>query len=169
MGMFTIFEIYIDSCKAEVEEKIINELKDKFYTKVFGISSEKGTFTISTDSFTVYIDELKHEDVEDSIMAYGLILSYSFYFQLYQKYDESEEKVMEFVSVIMKLFEGDCAFCPNGDMRFVRDKGRIIVDETNKIKYSFDLLGLPYEKGDISEYGCDEIYNGTEFKFTILE
>lgn len=29
----------------------------------------------------------------------------------------------------------------------VREEGRMIVDETNPIKYSYELLRLPYEKG----------------------
>lgn len=155
MGMFTIFEIQIDLCKVEVEEKLINEIKNEFNIDTFSIRSEKGSFSISTDYFTVYIREMDFEDVEESIMAYGLILNYSFYFQLYQEYSESEKKVMEFTGMIMRLFKGDCAFCPNGDICLVREKGKIIVDKNNPIKYSYDLLGLPYEKGDISGYGFE--------------
>lgn len=152
MGMFTTFGIYIDSCKVEMEEEILEEFKNEIDINRFSTVHEKGSFSISTDYFTVFISKMDYESVEGLIEAHGLIFNYYFYFQLYQKYSESEKKVMEFTGRIMRRFKGDCVFCPNGDLYLVRENGKIIIDKREHGNYSYDLLGLPYGEGDISHY-----------------
>lgn len=120
----------------------------------FDIRYKKDSLWIITNCFYLHIRKLGYEDIENLIELRDLLLNYSFYFGLYPEYGFSDKKVMKFLSMIIKLFEGDCILSPNGDIVLVREKGEIIVeiDERYPEKCFFELLELPYKEGDIGKY-----------------
>jgi len=161
MGIFAIFDIYINSDINEIMNFIIYDIVAKNKVRTYenfesilnrSIRENYNNCNVTFDAFNASITKLGNDDINFKREIYDLIFNYNFYFELYRKSEDRDSEMMKFLGFIMRKYLGDCVLTLNTVTVLIRKDEEIIVDETDtkRIKMlPYNLLELPVKLGKI--------------------